>query len=341
MSTLVSQTLPWHQDAWDAITGQIDSNQLHHAYLLCAPPDTGKRHFATLLAHRLLCRSPLQGVACGTCSACQWNAVGNHPDLLIITPVEKSKVIRVEQIRDLKKYIETSSHAFGRRIVILDTAENLNASSANALLKSLEEPPENVLFLVLSDRPRSVLATISSRCLTLKLPSPPQNQALTWLQSQLPEVPREELGFALDFAQGRPYAALALLQQGEESEAVQLNDALLMILSRKEIVSKVAARYYKTHAAELLDTLAYWLSSLAKYRVSGSRHYLKGSALQQAEAVLLASHRDQGPAPRALLALYEQVIDARTQLASVSNPNLQLMLEDLLLQLQALNAVRT
>ncbi|MCB1665714.1 MAG: DNA polymerase III subunit delta' [Pseudomonadales bacterium] len=336
-SALITGLLPWHNSAWQQAQTQLEAGQFSHATLISAGADTGKRHFALMLAQRILCRSPQQGFACGACVSCKLNAAGNNPDLMLVAPEEKSKIIKVDQIRELKKYIETTSHALGKRIIVLDTAEHLNVNGANALLKSLEEPPADVVFLLLSDRPRSVLATISSRCVSLKLPAPDKQQALDWLQAQLPQSKGERLEYALDYTQGRPMAALAALSSDQDSEQEQFGVALLKTLRHEELATRTAGRYYKTHAGELLETLAYWLSSLAKFQVTGNRHLLKGDSLHQAANLLNTANPDSGRQARRLLQLYEQVSQAQTQLAGGGNPNMQLLLEDLLLQLQSLS----
>lgn len=337
MSTaLITGLLPWHRDAWQFVQAQLEAGQFAHAILISAGADTGKRQFALMLAQRILCRSPSQGFACGVCVSCKLNAAGTNPDLLLVAPEEKSKFIKVEQIRELKRFIETSSHALGKRIIVLDTAENLNVSGANALLKSLEEPPADVLFLLLSDRPRSVLATIASRCLPLKLPSPDKQQALAWLQTQLPQSKSGRLEYALDFTQGRPMAALDVLGSDQGIEQEELGTALMKTLRHEELASRTAGRYHKTHAVELLEILAYWLSSLAKFQVTGNPRLLKGDRLQEAAAVLGRTRPDDELLARRLLELYQQVSQAQTQLGA-SNPNVQLLLEDLLLQLQSLS----
>lgn len=333
---LITQPLAWHAQAWSQLQAQILSGETAHAYLISGEADSGKRQFATLLAQRILCRTPLAGAACGHCTACRLNAAGNNPDLHLLIPEDKSKIIKIDQVRELKKYIETSSHAFGKRIVILDAAENLNINAANALLKSLEEPPPDVMILVLSDRPKFVLPTISSRCAALKLPPPSEEQSLVWLSEQLPGSEREALEFALDYAQGRPFAALGIVGTDEDKQA--LNNALLKILQQQELATKVAGRYYKTHAKELLETLAYWLSALAKFHVTGKQQMLKGTLLQEAARALNSSIQDQGQLVRGLLNLYQRVCESQSQLAGGANPNMQLMLEDLLLQLQGLSS---
>jgi DNA polymerase-3 subunit delta' len=333
---LISSPLPWHREAWEGFHQHLHNGQISHAFLISAEAQSGKRLFATMLAQWLLCETPTQHRACGKCGACLLSAAGSNPDFVIVQPEEKSKIIKIDQIRELKQFIETSSHSFGKRIILLDSAENLNINAANAMLKGLEEPPADVIFLLLSDRPKSVLATISSRCRALKLPKPTAAQSLQWLATQAPETPSEELEFALDYAQGRPLQALLTLEDASADRKKTLGNDLLTVMSGQEIVSKMVSRYYKNDALDVLNVLSYWLSVLVKFQISGNKTLVKGRALQQA-ATLIPDQALQGRAfSRALLGLYENVCEAQTQVASVSNPNMQLLLEDLLLQLQHL-----
>lgn len=333
---LVMSPLPWHIEAWEAFHQQLIKGQISHSFLISGEAQSGKRIFATMLAQWLLCETPQLNQACGECGACLLSAAGSNPDFIIVQPEEKSKIIKIDQIRELKQFIETSSHSFGKRIILLDSAENLNISAANALLKGLEEPPADVIFLLLSDRPKSVLATISSRCRALKLPKPTTCQSLQWLSTQSPETPSEELEFALDYAQGSPLRALTTLVDESAERKKALGKDLLTVMSGQEIVSKMVSRYFKNDALDLLNVLSYWLSVLVKFQISGNKELVKGRALQQA-ATLIPDKAMQAKAFSCeLLGLYENVCEAQTQVASVSNPNMQLLLEDLLLQLQHL-----
>lgn len=333
---LISSPLPWHREAWEAFHQQYSSDQISHAFLISAHAQSGKRMFATMLAQFFLCETPHGHVACGRCGACLLSEAGNNPDFTIVEPEEKSKIIKIDQIRELKQFIETSSHAFGRRIILIDSAENLNINAANALLKGLEEPPADVIFLLLSDRPKSVLPTISSRCRALKLPNPSTPQSLQWLATQAPETLSEDLEFALDYAQGRPLKALMTLVDESAASKKTLNNDLLNLMKGQEMVCKMAGRYYKNDALEVLNVLSYWLSALLKFQVSGNHALIKGVELQQAAALIVENNLRHRELSRALMGLYEKVCLAQAQIASVSNPNLQLLLEDLLLQLQHL-----
>ena len=332
---ILQKTLAWHQEAWDLTLRQCRSDKLPHAFMLKGDADTGKRYFATMLAQFLLCRTPLVNAPCGSCSACLLNEAGNNPDLLVVEAEDGGRVIKVDQIRELKSFLETSSHSFGRRIIILDTAESLGISSANALLKGLEEPPADVLFLLLTDRPKAVLATIMSRCQVLNLPRPANWQSLAWLGEQINE-PTSELELLLELTQGRPFAARSMYTSGSSAHVQEIGESLLQLIQGHVQPLALASRYAKSQPAEVLRVLGFWLSSLTKYRLCGHNELLKGAALKKAAATLLGQANDANLPTRSLFSLYNEVAAVQAQLAGTANPNSQLMLEGLFLRLRKL-----
>lgn len=201
---------------WQVATARewlANRDRLAHAVVIHGLAGIGKRLFARALASALLCEAPEDTGACGQCTACQWIAAGNHPDLKLVRPqalaaregstvddgedsVEPaaeegtstkkklSEELRVDEIRALEPWYHRATHRGGLRIVVLYPAEALNVVSANALLKSLEEPPANTLFLLVADAPDRLLPTILSRCQKLPLPEPAVSQSIEWLAAQ-------------------------------------------------------------------------------------------------------------------------------------------------------------
>ena len=334
MSFLLRQPLAWHEEAWGQVLQQIRSNKLPHAMLLCADSDTGKRHFATLLAQYLLCEHPAGDAPCGECSKCLLNAAGTHPDLKVVESDEGSRVIKVEQVRELRNFVESTSHADGYRIVILDPAETLNISSANALLKSLEEPPARVLFLLLSDRPKAVLPTIASRSQVLRLPPPTRVQSLAWLANHT-RSDFESLEKLLTLAQERPLLALSLHQQGLLEQLQDTDAAMLDLLTGRRLPSVLAATYAKQGGQETLSLLVLWTASLSRFLMSGEPRFLVSDPQREA-ARLLARVDEARQQTQRLFTLYTDISNTQQQISNGGNPNLQLLLEDIFIRLQRL-----
>lgn len=231
MST--SNALPeWLHPLWRRVTD--DLAKLPHALLLSGTAGSGKRQFAEQLAQRLLCAQVTPaGFACGECPSCRWFADGNHPDMHRMVPEsaeesdddgeseadgkkdkKKSDQIRIEQVRDMQGLLEVSGHQGGRRVVLIDPAEAMNVHTANALLKALEEPPTDVVFLLVSHAPRRLLPTIRSRCQVLDFPRPDAAAARAWLAQHGVKNAEALLGFS----SGLPIAA-RVLAEGALGEA--------------------------------------------------------------------------------------------------------------------------
>src|SRR5690606_26968585 len=152
------------QGDWQQICAQQAANKLPHALMLAGPKGIGKRHLAEALAHLLLCLAPVEGTPCGKCRSCQLNHAQPHPDFLMLAPEEGSKAIKVDQVRGLIESLGKTAQQGGYKVLVLEPAEAMNINSANALLKSLEEPANNTLLILVSHTPSAVLPTIRSRC---------------------------------------------------------------------------------------------------------------------------------------------------------------------------------
>lgn len=173
---------PWQQHAWSDCCRRIQDNRLPHACLLHAAAGFGLQDFAELLAHNCLCQSRTKEVMpCGRCAACKLVRGGNHPDLVMVTGSGAKNNIKIEHIRQLHEFIYNSSHLGSYRVVLIKEADNMTMQAANSLLKSLEEPPPNCVFLLTTHWPSRLLPTIRSRCQTVRLATPPAEQTQAWL----------------------------------------------------------------------------------------------------------------------------------------------------------------
>jgi len=184
--------LPWQESVWQQVTG--DRSRMHHALLLHGPQGNGKKTFGLHLAQWLLCQTPQKAGACGHCAACHWFEQGTHPDFRLIEPGQEGdeapqsgkrsgKFITIKDIRLLGDFFNLASHQGGWRVVLIHPAESLNLAAANALLKTLEEPPPLVMILLVTHQLRRMLPTVLSRCNKVALPMPDREQGRRWLQS--------------------------------------------------------------------------------------------------------------------------------------------------------------
>lgn len=334
--------LPWQNNAWLQL--QSLKQQLPHALLFYGPIGIGKTAFAERFAQSLLCESPLAGGhPCDACEVCGWFTQYSHPDFRRVRPevlddeagaeegdaeageVKKtsksakapSKDIRIDQIRALGNFMNISTHRQGKRVVVLYPAEALNAASANALLKTLEEPPPNTIILLITNSLDRLLPTILSRCRKFALTMPTREEALLWLKTQDikdPEGSLAEQG-------GAPLAASAAAQ----SDTREVMQVLLQYLAKPGIdgALKTADQLQKTPVAELVACLQRWLYDVFSVKFSGKvRYYPK----YQKELVALANLADAG----ALL----QVLKASNERRAVAEHPLsaKLFIEDMLLE---------
>ncbi|MDO4997521.1 MAG: DNA polymerase III subunit delta' [Neisseria sp.] len=193
---------PWHTEAWQKIREHWQ--QAAHAWLFVGQENTGKTAFARHMAQALLCETPqADHQACNTCSSCHLFTQNSHPDFYELTPEipegeslgRKLLQIKIDEVRQLIEPLQLTSVRGGKRVVLIHPAESMNLQAANALLKVLEEPPENVVFLLVSHARDKLLPTIKSRCRQFALPSPNKDEALAFVAQQHPENAAELLAF--------------------------------------------------------------------------------------------------------------------------------------------------
>jgi DNA polymerase-3 subunit delta' len=144
----------------------LAKRRLHHAYLFIGPEGVGKRTLALALAKAIHC-SEMADDFCGRCVNCARVQDGNHPDVRFIEPLSGKKEISIQQIREIEKQLNFRSFSGGKKIAILDPATLMNLSSQNALLKTLEEPPQDSLLILVATSTGVLLPTLRSRCLRL------------------------------------------------------------------------------------------------------------------------------------------------------------------------------
>lgn len=169
----------WQVYGQEHLTRQLAAGlltgRLAHAYLLAGPPHVGKMTLAVNIAQAVNCPERDSGAPCGECSQCQRIARGVHPDVQVIGvgrgedegPARRD--IRIDQVREIEGFLNLSAYEGAGKVVIIDGAELMNAAAANALLKTLEEPPAGTVLLLLTANEDALLATIRSRCRALYL----------------------------------------------------------------------------------------------------------------------------------------------------------------------------
>jgi DNA polymerase III subunit delta' len=180
--------------AWlDAQTQKLQAafvaGRLPHALLIHEAPGAGGEWLAGWIARMVLCSQrtsdPGEFAArpCERCASCRRAAQEQHPDLMILRPLEPSTQIRIEQIRELGQELSLTAHQGGYKVGIVSPADTMNRFSANALLKTLEEPPKATVLILVATQPSRLPATILSRCQRVRVRAPEPAQAVAWLEA--------------------------------------------------------------------------------------------------------------------------------------------------------------
>ena len=237
-----------HSEAWAQLGAR--RAQLPHALLISGQRGIGKFELARRFAESLLCEnSTPSGEACGECAACGWMAQGNHPDFRLLQPEalaeeegesteggskkKPSQQITIDQVRSLDDFLHVGTHRHGVRVILVNPAEAMNRATANSLLKSLEEPIANTLFILVSSEFERLLPTIRSRCQSVAVPLPSRSRSEEWLR----QAGIGDAAHWLALAGGSPLLAVEL---GGSEERLLL-DALIAEMARGSKLDPLAA----------------------------------------------------------------------------------------------------
>jgi DNA polymerase III subunit delta' len=288
----------WHPRLADHVVGHeavqatflksFESGRPHHAWLMMGPKGIGKATLAYAFARHVLAQSmPVEQVR-------RWVQGRAHPDLAVLERSfndAKPRKLRAEtSVDDVRKFIDffsRTSSGGGWRVGLVDAADDLNAESANALLKLVEEPPSKTLILLVSHAPGKLLRTLRSRCRKLPVTSLSEQQCLEVLTALNlePNVPRAALTEATSICGGSPGLALQLLH----SEGAKAFQAFLAAKRLDAPLRQNLGQYFSNRAAAqqdfevFMDLLLEWLSRKAKQNTSATLAKLcEDLALQQA-----------------------------------------------------------
>lgn len=320
-----------HEWAVELLQRNYAQNRLRHAYLFTGPEGVGKRTLVGEFARLLLCSA--EAKPCGHCRHCQLAAKGAHPDLLTIAPVISGKRVRAEKIkiepvRQLIYDMTLKPVEAKRRVARLLNFEAANAETMNALLKTLEEPPDNVVLLLTAESPESLLPTIVSRCEVIHLRPLPlgtvQNALITnWL------VNAEQAELLAHLSGGRLGWAVRMVQASEllEERGQKLNDVQMLLaasrVARFQYAEKLAR---ETSLDRVQATLEVWQSFWRDVLLTGARADAPLTNLDYAPHIQQLAQKVPLEAVRATLAAMRHTSELLER-----NINARLALENLLL----------
>lgn len=203
---------PWLNQPYRQLIGQHQAGRGHHALLIQALPGMGDDALVWGISRWLMCQHREGLKSCGTCHACQLMQANTHPDWYKLEPEKGKNSLGIDAVRSVTEKLYHHAQQGGAKIVWLPDAALLTEAAANALLKTLEEPPANTWFLLSSQAPAKLLATLRSRCFNFHLAPPDERQSLSWLQKQS-SASENEILTALRLSGGAPAAALSLLEE--------------------------------------------------------------------------------------------------------------------------------
>jgi len=321
--------LPWQMGPWRLLHSANTQNKLHHALLLTGPEGIGLAQFANLLSASLLCHQQGVEFMCGNCKSCILYNVGNHPDIMQLTPEAKEKVIKVDLVRDLIAFMQHTSQYGRKKIAIIDPAESMNRSSANSLLKILEEPPAHTLFILNTHQPGRLPVTIRSRCQRLNFAPSYTDATKSWLKETTGKD-EAELAELLDIAQGAPLRVLQLLEQDALEIRQQLLQDLLDARHSGHNPVKIAEKWQGLGAEQVLRWLISIFQQMTRLKLSS-----QASPVNHTTAVPYLQGLANELNLAAVVSCYDQAVSHYQALTSPYNLNALSVLEDMILYWQS------
>jgi DNA polymerase-3 subunit delta' len=302
MSGALWRPLPWQEALWLDLSALVLQKRLAHAMLMVGSAGVGKRWFARALIAFALCEKP-SGYACGNCRSCTQLAVGSHPNAAVLSPDghlglamtedsvtdlslvhwrpdddRKRRDISIEGARSLIGKLTIASHYGSAKFALIDPADALNASSASALLKTIEEPPADTHLLLVSERPQTLIPTLRSRCQRVRFGLPDAELAQAWMAGQ-----GVRDGDALQLASGAPLLALSLARGDGVGIRRQWAELWMAVAGARKDPLSAAAAIDKETLAEHLQWAQHWLTQQLRRVLSRSA----GAAQREALAVML------------------------------------------------------
>lgn len=219
---LVTARAPWLDSLRERLSDAHGTGRMPHALLIHGTAGSGQSALAAWVAQLVLCDRPHEA-PCGACQGCILFTAGNHPDLRLLSLQDKASEIKIDQVRELSEKLSLTSYRGGFKVGLIDPADRMNRHSFNALLKTLEEPSQDTLLILVAARIDRMPATVVSRCQRLRISTPAASAALSWLERAGQRAHGVRL---LRLAGGAPLAALELARIGADELADDMAAAL-------------------------------------------------------------------------------------------------------------------
>lgn len=277
----------------DSLAKLIPTGRLPHAMIIEGSAGTGKRTLASYIAKAALCEA--DNAPCGCCRSCHLADAGTHPDIERIAPEEKKKNIAVGQIDYLRDIAYLTPHTASGKALIIEQAETMNAASQNKLLKVLEEPPQNVFFILVATSKNALLDTVVSRCTVFTLYEPDYDSAKRVLISR--GYPPEKFSDLLATNKNNIGKTLEALGSSKVSQGIEVAEAFMKAIdsgNRLEAL-RVTAKLDKNRAEvnvfikELKYILTGKIKASARLRETRLEYTKMHDAVCEAEPLLITN----------------------------------------------------
>ncbi|MCF6194604.1 MAG: hypothetical protein L3J46_09770 [Kangiellaceae bacterium] len=332
-SNFFNEDFRWLEETMLHVKKAYKLGKIAHGLLLAAPKESGKSLFATTLASSILCSNSNDSTsmleqkpdleqnqtlakACGQCKNCRWIEAASHPDLSIVDCLvdnkgKQKKSIGIDQIRQLTDKLIATPQLGGWRIAIIMSVEKMTRGAFNAILKTLEEPGDKTLLLLLANSTHQVPATIKSRCqlLSLKLS---ENNVLSWL-TKATSATDIEAKHALSETLYAPFAAKSFIENKEHDQNRQFSHDMDAVLQTKLLPQEFISLYSALNDVLWIQMANYFKKTLVSILKSNQGIYSKLPKTQVSQ-------------------LYSELIEYNRAQCSGSNLQVNLQLETVLIQ---------
>lgn len=309
--------LPWLHRHQQQFSEMLKRDCVPHALLIIGGKGLGKLHLAEKMAQMAMCENVSQAGACQSCSSCLLYKAGNHTDYTHIC-AEKA-TIKVEQIRSLSQNIMLSSTRNQYKVVLIQDADLMNRAAANALLKTLEEPPSKVLIILTSNEYGRLLPTITSRCMKLNVSPPSYEQVFDWLCSNNQQA-RQDQKLSLMLTNDSPLEALALLENNSIIIIKEMLEDLRFLTLEDKSVLEISQKWMLDERHQFLTAIASYFLALIKsqFKLNMNHEFMRIDA-----------------SPMQLMIFIKQIYVYNHRVSSALKP--QLLLEELLLHWKSIS----
>lgn len=317
---------PWLATQWLQWQQRLERKRVPHAIIIQGPDGVGKAMLARCIAKSALCLAET-GQPCDSCNACHWFDASTHPDWRLLAPDDeaKSKQIKVDQVRELIAWMSLSSQGSAHRVALIEPADGLNEAAANSLLKTLEEPPENSLLILVTSKPHRLPVTIRSRCQALSVQTPDHQPAKHWLEQEA----QGDAELALSLANGSPLIAKEyMMSDFMQNRDRMINGLIALTQGRATVVSQLH-QWKEIEPKQLLSIMGSVLQDIIRLKQAPQAGVTNRDCVQALTEMAN---------PLNLTAVYALLDHANTMYAySDTTMNSEMMLEEMVVRWQAIN----